>query len=225
MDKFRKQAKELVKKLTLDEKIRLIPNHQLPVESVGLKEFNLGTEAARGFVGRKDDEFSTVFPQPVGLAGTFDTELMQKLGEIAGRECRAYYNENPEISPCFWGPTVDMERDPRWGRTEEAYGEDVCLAGEMTKAYTKGMAGYDENYFLTIPTLKHFCANNNEENRIDCNAYLPLRLKYEYYYAAFMNAIKYGGARTVVPEPMVVADVEFLHIEQSAQHALHELPS
>ncbi|MBR6385623.1 MAG: glycoside hydrolase family 3 C-terminal domain-containing protein [Ruminococcus sp.] len=198
MDKFRKQAKELVKKLTLDEKIRLIPTHQLPVESVGLKEFNLGTEAARGFVGRKDDEFSTVFPQPVGLAGTFDTELMQKLGEIAGRECRAYYNENPEISPCFWGPTVDMERDPRWGRTEEAYGEDVCLAGEMTKAYTKGMAGYDENYFLTIPTLKHFCANNNEENRIDCNAYLPLRLKYEYYYAAFMNAIKYGGARSVM---------------------------
>ena len=134
MDKFRKQAKELVKKLTLDEKIKLIPTHQLPVESIGFKEFYIGTEAARGFVGRKDDEFSTVFPQPVGLAGTFDTELMQKLGEIAGRECRAYYNENSLISPCFWGPTVDMERDPRWGRTEEAYGEDVCLAGEMTKA-------------------------------------------------------------------------------------------
>lgn len=198
MDKFRIQARELVKRLTLDEKLRLICTHQQPVESIGLKEFYIGTEVARGFVGRKEDEFSTVFPQPVGLAGTFDTDLMQKLGEIAGRECRAYHNANPNISLCCWGPTVDMERDPRWGRTEEGYGEDVFLAGEMTKAYTTGMAGYDENYFMTIPTLKHFCANNNEETRMSCNAYLPLRLKYEYYYAAFMNAIKYGGARSVM---------------------------
>ncbi len=198
MDKFRRQAKELVRKLTLDEKFNFIATHQPPAESIGFKEFFIGTEAARGFVGRKDDEFSTVFPQPIGLAGTFDTELMQKLGEIAGRECRAYHNENPKISLCYWGPTVDMERDPRWGRTEEAYGEDVCLAGEMTKAYTVGMAGYDEDYFLTIPALKHFCANNHEETRMKDNAYIPLRLKYEYYYAAFMNAIKYGGARSVM---------------------------
>ncbi|MBQ3915484.1 MAG: glycoside hydrolase family 3 C-terminal domain-containing protein, partial [Ruminococcus sp.] len=96
------------------------------------------------------------------------------------------------------GPTVDMERDPRWGRTEEAYGEDVCLAGEMTAAYTRGLAGDHPVYMKTIPALKHFCANNNEHNRGSCDAYLPPRLKHEYYYAAFRNAVVNGGARSVM---------------------------
>ena len=123
---------------------------------------------------------------------------MWLLGGIAGRECRAYYNESKKGGLCVWGPTVDMERDPRWGRTEEAYGEDVCLAGEMTRAYTLGLAGDDDDYIMTLPTLKHFCADNNEATRTNCNAFLPPRLKYEYYYAAFMNAIKYGGAKSVM---------------------------
>jgi len=197
-DKFREQAEKLVSQMTLEEKMFLLTGHQHPVERLGLGEFFIGTEVARGFVGRENDRYSTVTPQPIGLAGTFDTDLIEKLGEIAGNECRAYYNEKKKSNLCVWGPTVDMERDPRWGRTEEAYGEDVCLAGEMTASYTRGLAGYDQNYFKTIPTLKHFCANNNEKNRISCNAYLPLRLKYEYYYSAFMNAIKYGGARSVM---------------------------
>ena len=92
-----------------------------------------------------------------------------------------------------------MVRDPRWGRTEEAYGEDVCLAGELTAAYTTGMAGETDNgYYLTVPTLKHFCANNNEEDRGSCNAYLTPRLKREYYYAAFEIPIRKGGARSIM---------------------------
>ena len=122
---------------------------------------------------------------------------MRIIGEIAGDETRAYYNED-NISSFLYGPTVDMERDSRWGRTEEAYGEDVCLAGEMTSAYTTGLVGDDDLYCKTIPTLKHFCANNNEDNRGNCNAYLPLRLKYEYYYAPFVYAIKYGSAKSVM---------------------------
>lgn len=192
------RAAELCKKLTLDEKLSLLCTHQQPIESIGLGEFFIGTEVARGFVGRKPEHYSTVFPQPIGLAGTFDKELMAELGEIAGNEARGIYNVNNLISPCLWGPTVDMERNPLWGRTEEAYGEDVCLAGEMTRAYTESMAGFDGTYVKTVPTLKHFCANNNEKNRSRCNADLPVRLKYEYYYAAFMNSIKYGGAKGVM---------------------------
>lgn len=197
-DSFRKRAEELTSQLTLDEKLGLLTTHHQAVERLGLGEFYIGTEVARGFVGREKEKYSTVFPQPIGLAGTFDMELMERLGEIAGNESRAYYNADKRGGLCLWGPTVDMERDPRWGRTEEAYGEDVCLAGEMTAAYTRGLAGNDEKYMKTIPTLKHFCANNNEKHRGSCNAYLPLRLKYEYYYAAFMNAIKYGKARSVM---------------------------
>ncbi len=197
-NELKKKAEELVSKLTTDEKIRMLTTHQHEAERPGITEFYIGTEVARGYVGREPEKYSTVLPQPVGLAGTFDTELMWLLGGIAGRECRAYYNESKKGGLCVWGPTVDMERDPRWGRTEEAYGEDVCLAGEMTRAYTLGLAGDDDDYIMTLPTLKHFCADNNEATRINCNAFLPPRLKYEYYYAAFMNAIKYGGAKSVM---------------------------
>lgn len=197
-DTLRVKAKELVRQLTLDEKLGFLTTHHKPVERLGLSEFRIGTEIARGFVGRSEDRYSTVFPQPIGLAGTFDKELMYELGSVAGDECRAYFNSGSGSDLCVWGPTVDMERDPRWGRTEEAYGEDVCLAGEMTAAYTRGLAGNDPVYVKTIPTLKHFCANNNEKERGSCNAFLPPRLKYEYYYAAFRTAIESGGARSVM---------------------------
>jgi beta-glucosidase len=94
----------------------------------------------------------------------------------------------------IWGPTVDMERDPRWGRTEEAYGEDPYLTGQMTIAYTKGLKGDDPYYLRTVPTLKHFCANNNEVDRISSSSNLEPRTKHEYYYNAFKPSIMEGGA-------------------------------
>lgn len=194
----RARAAELTAQLTEEEKLGLLTTHQQAVERLGLPEFYIGTEVARGFVGRDEEHYSTVFPQPVGMAASFDRSLMQQLGEIAGNECRAYYNSGDKSHLCVWGPTVDMERDPRWGRTEEAYGEDVFLAGEMTAALTKGMAGDDPVYLKVLPTLKHFCANNCEEERMTGNSCMPLRLKYEYYYAAFMPAIRYGGARSIM---------------------------
>lgn len=197
-DRFMQRARELLGELTLEEKLHLLTTHQQGVERLGINDFYIGHEVARGFVGRDDEHYSTVFPQPIGLASTFDRRLMEELGKICGDECRAYYNKEKRGCLCVWGPTVDMERDPRWGRTEEAYGEDVFLAGEMTAAYTRTMAGEQDGFYKTIPTLKHFCANNNEYKRGSCNASIPLRLKYEYYYAAFMNAVKYGGARSVM---------------------------
>jgi beta-glucosidase len=197
-DPLRLKAHDITAQMTLDEKLGFVTTRHKEVPRLGLKKFSIGTEAARGFVGREEKHFSTVTPQPVGMAGTFDTGLMRELGDIAGNEARAYYNCDGASVLCLWGPTVDMERDPRWGRTEEAYGEDVCLAGEMTAAYTRGLAGDHPVYMKTIPALKHFCANNNEHNRGSCDAYLPPRLKHEYYYAAFRNAVVNGGARSVM---------------------------
>lgn len=166
MDRFEKRASEIVSQLTEDEKLGMLTTHHNAVERLGLGEFFIGTEVARGYVGREPEKISTVFPQPIGLAGTFDRELMYELGVIAGKEARAYYNDGKKGGLMLWGPTVDMERDPRWGRTEEAYGEDVLLAGELTAAYTKGMAGETaDGYYMTVPTLKHFCADNNENDR------------------------------------------------------------
>ena len=195
----REKAVRMVAEMTADEKLGLLSTHHNAVERLGMGDFHIGTEVARGYVGRDPEKYSTVFPQPIGLAATFDRELLEELGRIAGTEARAYYNRDKKGGLMLWGPTVDMERDPRWGRTEEAYGEDVCLTGELTAAYTLGMAAVsDDGYYLTVPTLKHFCADNNEENRGICDAYLPLRLKYEYYYAAFEHAIRRGGARSVM---------------------------
>ncbi len=192
------RIKDLLSRLTVDEKINMLPSRMQAVERLGIGEWRVGCEIARGYVGREADEISTVFPQPIGMASMFDPELMYKIGEIAGDEARYYYQKCKNGKLMVWGPTVDMERDPRWGRNEEAYGEDPFLTGEMTKAYTKGMAGEHEFYMKTIPTLKHFCADNNEYERGSCSANVDPRLLHEYYYAAFKPAITQGGAKSVM---------------------------
>lgn len=195
---YKERVADLLSRLTLDEKIHMLSTHHRSVERLGIKEWYIGTECARGYVTHDNDRPSTVFPQPIGMASMFDDELMEKIGEIAGNEFRAYYNRDGKGGLMIWGPTVDMERDPRWGRTEEAYGEDPFLTGKMTAAYTKGLRGEDPKVMKTIPTLKHFCANNNEKNRGSCSANIDPRTKHEYYYAAFKPAVTKGGAYSMM---------------------------
>ena len=188
------RTRALMSELTLEEKIGLLSTHQLPVERLGIKEWFVGAEVARGYVSRNPEEPTTVFPQPIGMSGMFDDKLMFKLGEIAGKEARVLNKRHPSGHLNLWGPTVDMCRNPLWGRNEEAYGEDPYLTGRMSAEYTKGMAGARGEYLMSIPTLKHFCANNNEEGRGNCDANIEPRTKHEYYYQAFKPAITEGGA-------------------------------
>lgn len=188
---------DLISQLTPDEKISLLTSRQSAVPRLGIKAWNIGTEVARGYVGR-DGDISTVFPQPIGLAATFDRGLMYELGEIASTEARIYNQKNPIGGLMLWGPTVDLCRHPLWGRNEEAYGEDPWLAGAMSDSYTRGMRGEHPKYYRAMPALKHFCANNNEEKRGTSSSVLDPRLKLEYYYAAFRPAIISGGAVSVM---------------------------
>lgn len=211
------RVKALLEELTLDEKLLLITTRQQEIPRLGIKAFNIGSEAARGLVCRfrADNENSdtelptTVFPEPVGLAATFDTEIMCQMGEITGVETRIY-NKQGKVSLCLWAPTVDLERDPRWGRTEEGYGEDPFLTGEMAAAFTKGMYGSDDKYARVIPTLKHFYANNHEDDRTADNASVPVALKHDYYLKAFERPIKRGGARSVMAAYNCINGVEAL---------------
>ncbi len=191
------RADDLVSRLTLDEKIGFLSTHNLPVERLGISEWYVGCEIARGLVNRSEDKPSTVFPQPIGMSASFDPEMMLEIGRTAAREARAYYNEEKKGGLMVWGPTVDLARDPRWGRNEECYGEDPFLTGEMSIAYTKGLRG-DGKVAATIPTLKHFCANNHEEGRGSDNANLNPRLRHEYYYAAFKPSIVRGGTESIM---------------------------
>lgn len=201
----------LLDELTADEKLGLLTTHMNEVPRLGIKEFWIGAEVARGLVCRnKSGEYpTTVFPEPFGLAATFDTDIMERMGEVAGIETRIY-NQKGSASLCVWGPTVDLERDPRWGRTEEAYGEDPCLAGSMAAAYTRGMAGTDERYMRVIPTLKHFYANNNEDTRVNCNASVPARLKHEYYLKPFEKPVREGRALSLMTSYNEVNGIEQL---------------
>lgn len=205
------RVEALLKELTREEKLLLISTRQEAIPRLGIKEFVIGTEVARGLVcrGKFGEEPSTVFPEPFGLAATFDTELMRAMGEVTGVETRIY-NKKGKASLCVWGPTVDAERDPRWGRTEEGYGEDPFLIGQMSSAYTLGMCGSNEKYTRLIPTLKHFYANNNEENRSTENASIPLGLKHDYYLKAFEYAIKCGGAKSLMTAYNKINGVEGL---------------
>ena len=191
------RADDLVSRLTLDEKIGFLSTHNLPVERLGIGEWYVGCEIARGLVNRSEDKPSTVFPQPMGMSASFDPDMMLEIGRTAAREARAYYNQEKKGGLMVWGPTVDLARDPRWGRNEECYGEDPFLTGEMSIGYTKGLRG-DGKVAATIPTLKHFCANNHEEGRGSDNANLNPRLRHEYYYAAFKASIVRGGTESIM---------------------------
>lgn len=196
---FDERVQALLDELTLEEKLKLIHTRMGAIPRLGIKEFVIGAEVARGLVcrGNNEEHPTTVFPEPFGLAATFDTNIMQAMGEVTGTETRIYHQEG-KSSLCVWGPTVDLERDPRWGRNEEAYGEDPFLAGSMAAAFTKGMYGVNDKYARVIPTLKHFYANNNEQDRGTDNAMIPTRLKYDYYLKAFEKPVREGHAYSLM---------------------------
>lgn len=195
---FDERVKDLLSRLTIEEKAGLMSNHMAAVPRLDIGEWYVGAEVARGYVSRNPDEPTTVFPQPIGLSGTFDTELMEKAGLAAGKEARVLNKRHPSGHLMLWGPTVDLCRNPLWGRNEEGYGEDPFLTGEMSAAYTKGLADRHGEYYQSIPTLKHFCANNTENERGTASSDVEPRTLNEYYYAAFERPITCGGAYSIM---------------------------
>ncbi len=186
------RVQSLLGELTTEEKIGFLSGHQKAVERLGIREASIGTEYARGWSSHEEEWYCTVLPQTIGMASTFDRELIHEAGKVAGRESRAYYN-SVNKSLFGFGPTVDLERDPRWGRHEEGYGEDPYLTGEMATAYTKGIVG-DGPIKIALPLLKHFICNNTETDRDRYNTDVPERLLQEYYFEVFRKPIVEGGA-------------------------------
>lgn len=204
---FDERVKDLLSRLTIEEKAGLMSNHMAAVPRLDIGEWYVGAEVARGYVSRNPDEPTTVFPQPIGLSGTFDTELMEKAGLAAGKEARVLNKRHPSGHLMLWGPTVDLCRNPLWGRNEEGYGEDPFLTGEMSAAYTKGLADRHGEYYQSIPTLKHFCANNTENERGTASSDVEPRTLNEYYYAAFERPITCGGAYSIMAAYNVLSGV------------------
>jgi len=179
---------DLLSRLTLDEKIGLIPTYNAAVERLGIAAWSIGAEGAHGFVDREG--VNTTFPQTIGLAATWDRGLLGKVGEVAATEARVYYETHGRKGGlALWSPTVDLERDPRWGRTEEGYGEDPFLTGELSSGYIRGAQGDDPFYLRASCGPKHFFTNNNEKDRGSCSCSVPARCMNEYYLVPFKTAV------------------------------------
>ncbi|MCL2003559.1 MAG: glycoside hydrolase family 3 C-terminal domain-containing protein [Oscillospiraceae bacterium] len=195
---------DLISRMTAEEKIGLLPTRQRAVPRLGVPAYSVGGEGAHGLVVRgmgaqTPTGQATVFPQPIGLSSTWDKALMARVGDVIGTESRVYYNRDGRGRwLTLWFPTIDMERDPRWGRTEEAYGEDPYLAGRLAAALIRGAQGGDAFYVKTTCAPKHFYGNNVEKDRASVSTDLSERVKREYYLRVFKYAFTEGGALSLM---------------------------
>lgn len=194
----------LLSELTIDEKISLLATAQPGIERLGIKPFQMCTEGAHGLLVRKHLEqwpsgISTVFPQPIGLSCTWDKDLLNRVGDVIGNEARIWYELDGHVQwLTIWSPTIDMERDPRWGRNEEAYGEDPFLAGKLSAAFIRGIQGDHPHCWKATSAPKHFYGNNMEKDRASTSTNVGERVKHEYYLRVFEYAFREGKAHSIM---------------------------
>ncbi len=140
---------------------------------------------------------ATAFPQSIGLGCTWRPESIYKMGRVISTEARVHHNVYGK-KLTFWSPTINIQRDPRWGRTEESYSEDPFLLSRMAVAFCRGVQGDHPKYLQAITTVKHFVANNSEYNRHDGSSDVSERFLREYYLPAFKAAIMEAGCYSVM---------------------------
>ena len=195
---------DLISRMTLDEKIDCLSTNTA-IPRLGVKSFG-SSEGIHGVVqrgGGKADRSAittTQFPQPPGMGETWDPALVREAANVEGSEAR-YISERPEYNRSLlmlWGPQADLARDPRWGRSEEVYGEDPYFNGTMVVSFVHGLQGDDPNHWQSAALLKHFVANSNEDHRTNSNSVFDERLFWEYYSVPFRMGFLDGGAKGVM---------------------------
>ena len=198
----------LLSLMTLDEKVNALSTSlgvpRLGIrntgQSEGLHGMALGGPANWGdFANRVNPKTypTTIFPQSYGLGETWNPELIQQVADIEATEIR-FYTQNPNLNKggmVMRAPNADLARDPRWGRTEESYGEDAFLGSRLTVAFVKGLQGKDPKYWKSASLMKHFMANSNEDGRDSTSSDFDERLFREYYSYPFYKGITEGGSR------------------------------
>lgn len=195
---------DLLSRLTVEEKISLLRATAPEIARLNIDKYYHGNEGLHGVI--RPGNF-TVFPQAIGLASMWNEDLHYRVATAISDEARARWNEleqgkkqTAQFSDLlsFWSPTINMARDPRWGRTPETYGEDPYLAGVMGRQFVKGLQGDDPKYLKVVSTPKHFAVNNEEHNRFQSNVEVPERQLREYYFPAFEECVKVGRAASIM---------------------------
>jgi beta-glucosidase len=198
-----KRIDNLLSLMTTEEKVACLGT-QTGIPRLGVK--NIGASEGIHGVVQREPRFgrqpitTTQFPQPPGMGESWDPEIVRKAAGVEGYEARfitqtAKYDRQVLM---LWGPQSDLARDPRWGRSEEVYGEDPFFNGTMTVAFVKGLQGEDPNYWQSAALLKHFLANSNENHRNSSTSDFDERLFWEYYSVPFRMGFTEGGAKAVM---------------------------
>ena len=199
-----KRVNDLLSQMTVYEKMQILHEVAPAIPRLGIKKYDHGNEALHGVV--RPGKF-TVFPMAIALASTWNPDLIFKVSSAISDEARARWNEleqgtlqNAKYSDllAFWSPTVNMARDPRWGRTPETYGEDPFLTSRIGVSFVKGLQGDDPRYLKVVSTPKHFAGNNEEHNRFRCKAVMSERALRSYYLPAFKALITEGKAQSIM---------------------------
>ncbi len=194
---------DLVGKMTLEEKASQLINQARAIPRLQVPAYDWWSEALHG-VARAGT--ATVFPEPIGLAATFDDSLIHDMAVVVGTEARAKHNQAVKAGRRdiyegldFWSPNINIFRDPRWGRGQETYGEDPFLTGRMGVAFITGMQGDDPKYFRVIATAKHFAVHSGPETtRHTVDVPVSKHDVEDTYLPAFRAAITEGKAGSVM---------------------------
>jgi beta-glucosidase len=192
----------LLSLMTLEEKVNCLSTNptvvRLGVKGTGHVEGLHGLAMGlAGNWGRRTPVPTTMFPQSIGLGETWDSELLQQAAAMEAFETRYMFQSEKyhKGGLVVRAPNTDIGRDPRWGRTEECYGEDAFFNGTMAVAYIKGLQGNDPKYWTTAALMKHFLANSNEDGRDSSSSDFDERLLREYYSVSFRMGVELGGSR------------------------------
>ncbi len=199
---FEERAKDLVSKMTLAEKIAQMQYEAPAIERLGVPAYNWWNECLHG-VARSGA--ATVFPQAIGMAASFNTDLMFDVATAISDEARAKYNEYKTFGDTqiyqgltYWSPNINIFRDPRWGRGHETYGEDPYLTGRMGVSFVKGLQG-EGKYRKLDATIKHYAVHSGPETlRHGFNAEVSDKDLYETYLWAFKYCVDHADPSAVM---------------------------
>ncbi|HTQ55915.1 MAG TPA: glycoside hydrolase family 3 C-terminal domain-containing protein [Bryobacteraceae bacterium] len=198
-----KRIDNLLSLMTPEEKIACLGTRtavpRLGVPNIGASEGIHGV-VQREARGPMQPITTTQFPQPPGMGETWDPDLVRQAAAVEGYEAR-FITQTEKYHRqilMLWGPQADLARDPRWGRSEEVYGEDPFFNGTMAVAFIKGLQGDDPKYWQAAALLKHFLANSNEDHRNVSSSDFDQRLFWEYYSVPFRMGFVEGGAKAVM---------------------------
>ena len=181
---------DLISRMTLEEKVGQLMYSAPAIDRLGVPQYNWWNECLHG-VARNGR--ATVFPQAIGMAATWDVDLMQRIGDAISTEARAKYNASVAMGQreryqglTFWTPNVNIFRDPRWGRGQETYGEDPYLTSRIGVAFVKGLQGDHPKYLKSAAMAKHYAVHNGPEAlRHEFDAVVDMKDLWETYLPAF----------------------------------------